>query len=99
MEFHADHKPSEMSGGEQQRVSVARALINFPEIIFADEPSGNLDTKNAQELHQIFFLPRKPVRPLRKSFQVRFQKGISHFDHLPNLISLNIARLPIQQPD
>ena len=99
IEFRANHKPSEMSGGEQQRVSVARALINSPEIIFADEPSGNLDTKNAQELHQIFFLLRKPGRPLRESFQVRFQKGISHFDCFPNLISFNTARLPMQQPD
>ncbi|GGG05921.1 ABC transporter ATP-binding protein [Pontibacter amylolyticus] len=49
------HKPSEMSGGEQQRTAVARALINSPRIIFADEPSGNLDSKNAQELHEIFF--------------------------------------------
>ena len=72
MEFRANHKPSEMGGGEQQRVSVARALINSPEIIFADEFSGNLDTKNAQELHKIFFLLRKPVRPLRESLQVRF---------------------------
>ena len=82
-----------MRGGEQQRVSVARALINSPEIIFADEPSGNLDTKNAQELHQIFFLLRKSVHPLRKSFQVRFQKGVSHFAHLPNLVSFNFVRL------
>lgn len=50
-----DHKPSELSGGEQQRVSVARALINDPSIVFADEPSGNLDSKNADELHQLFF--------------------------------------------
>lgn len=61
MERRADHKPSEMSGGEQQRVSVARALINSPEIIFADEPSGNLDSRNAAELHQIFFLLRKEL--------------------------------------
>ncbi|MBX0332579.1 ABC transporter ATP-binding protein [Pontibacter sp. HSC-14F20] len=49
------HKPSEMSGGEQQRTAVARALINSPRIIFADEPSGNLDSQNAHELHEIFF--------------------------------------------
>ena len=50
-----DHKPSQLSGGEQQRVAVARALINNPEIIFADEPSGNLDSKNSSELHDLFF--------------------------------------------
>lgn len=56
-----DHKPSELSGGEQQRVSVARALINDPSIVFADEPSGNLDSKNADELHQLFFDLRKEL--------------------------------------
>ena len=51
----ASHKPAELSGGEKQRIAVARALINNPEVILADEPSGSLDTKNKEELHQLFF--------------------------------------------
>ena len=51
----ASHKPNELSGGEKQRVAVARALINRPSVVFADEPSGSLDTKNKEELHRIFF--------------------------------------------
>ena len=51
----ASHKPNELSGGEKQRVAVARALINKPDVVFADEPSGSLDTQNKQELHRLFF--------------------------------------------
>ncbi|NDF60600.1 MAG: ABC transporter ATP-binding protein [Crocinitomicaceae bacterium] len=61
----SEHKPSELSGGEQQRIAVARSLINSPKIIFADEPSGNLDSKNAEELHRLFF-------ELRDRFQQTF---------------------------
>lgn len=53
------HKPTQLSGGEQQRVAVARALINKPAVIFADEPSGNLDTQSAHNLHQLFFKLRE----------------------------------------
>jgi lipoprotein-releasing system ATP-binding protein len=56
-----NHKPSELSGGEQQRTAVARALINSPAMILADEPSGNLDSKNAVELHDLFFKLRKDL--------------------------------------
>ena len=59
------HLPSELSGGEAQRVAVARALINQPKVVFADEPSGNLDSKNAEELHQLFF-------DIRKQFNTTF---------------------------
>ncbi len=56
-----EHKPSELSGGEQQRVAVARSLINNPLVVFADEPSGNLDSKNATELHELFFKLREEL--------------------------------------
>jgi lipoprotein-releasing system ATP-binding protein len=73
----AKHFPSELSGGEQQRVAVARALINSPSVVFADEPSGNLDSKNAEELHQLFF-------ELRKQFNQTFVI-ITHNEHLANM--------------
>jgi lipoprotein-releasing system ATP-binding protein len=60
-----EHKPAELSGGEKQRVAVARALVNKPSVIFADEPSGSLDTQNKAELHQLFF-------DLRKEFNQTF---------------------------
>jgi lipoprotein-releasing system ATP-binding protein len=71
------HFPSELSGGEQQRVAVARALINSPSVVFADEPSGNLDSKNAEELHHLFFELRKK---LNQSFVI-----ITHNEHLADM--------------
>ena len=65
LEHRIENKPNALSGGEQQRVAVARALINKPDIIFADEPTGNLDSANAKELHDLFF-------DLRKSFEQTF---------------------------
>ena len=61
LEERLDHKPSELSGGEQQRTAVARALINSPSLVFADEPSGNLDSKNASDLHELFFKLKKEL--------------------------------------
>src|SRR5512138_3440156 len=72
-----ENKPNQLSGGEQQRVAVARALINNPDIVFADEPSGNLDSANAQELHQLFF-------DLRKQFNQTFLI-VTHNEELSQL--------------
>jgi lipoprotein-releasing system ATP-binding protein len=72
-----DHKPNALSGGEQQRVAVARALINQPKLILADEPSGNLDTKNSEELHQLFF-------KLREEFGQTFVI-VTHNEDLANI--------------
>src|SRR5690606_9757869 len=73
----AHHKPSEMSGGEQQRIAVARALINNPAVIFADEPSGNLDSESAEKLHHLFF-------QLRKEFEQTFVI-VTHNEELANM--------------
>lgn len=73
----ADNKPQELSGGEQQRVAVARALINQPSIVFADEPTGNLDSTNARELHELF------VR-LRSEFKQTFLI-VTHNEELANM--------------
>ncbi|NRA12876.1 MAG: ABC transporter ATP-binding protein [Crocinitomicaceae bacterium] len=62
LENRAEHKPSQLSGGEQQRIAVARSLINRPAVIFADEPSGNLDSQNSSELHQLFFNLRDELK-------------------------------------
>jgi lipoprotein-releasing system ATP-binding protein len=72
-----ENKPNQLSGGEQQRVAVARALINNPDIVFADEPTGNLDSANAQELHELFF-------DLRKQFNQTFLI-VTHNEELSQL--------------
>ena len=76
------HKPNELSGGEQQRVAVARALINKPAVIFADEPSGNLDTNNAQDLHKLFFDLRDK---LNQTFII-----VTHNEELANMADRTI---------
>ena len=78
----SEHKPSQLSGGEQQRVAVARALINDPKIVFADEPSGNLDSKNAEELHSLFFKLREE---LGQSFVI-----VTHNDQLAEMADRKI---------
>ncbi len=72
-----NHKPNELSGGEQQRVAVARALINDPAVVLADEPSGNLDSKTAKELHQLFFTLREK---LNQTFVI-----VTHNEELANM--------------
>ncbi len=72
-----DHKPNELSGGEQQRVAVARALVNSPDLIFADEPSGNLDSESAENLHNLFF-------KLRDQFGQTFVI-VTHNEELANM--------------
>jgi lipoprotein-releasing system ATP-binding protein len=83
LDHRLEHKPSELSGGEQQRVSVARALINSPSVIFADEPSGNLDSKNAEELHHLFFKLRDE---LGQTFVI-----VTHNEHLANMANRKIT--------
>ncbi len=73
----SSHQPTALSGGEQQRVAVARALMNNPKVIFADEPSGNLDSKNAAELHQLFFDLR---RDMGQTFVI-----VTHNNHLAEM--------------
>ncbi|MBP6072846.1 MAG: ABC transporter ATP-binding protein [Flavobacterium sp.] len=79
------HKPNEMSGGEQQRVAVARALINKPLVIFADEPSGNLDTASAENLHQLFF-------QLRDEFGQTFVI-VTHNEELANMADRKLVMI------
>jgi lipoprotein-releasing system ATP-binding protein len=77
LEARANHKPSELSGGEQQRVAVARALINDPAVVMADEPSGNLDSASAKELHELFFSLRDR---LEQTFVI-----VTHNEQLANM--------------
>jgi lipoprotein-releasing system ATP-binding protein len=83
LEERASHKPNQLSGGEQQRIAVCRALINRPKIIFADEPSGNLDSKNAKELHELFFFLRDE---LKQSFVI-----VTHNETLADMADRKIT--------
>ena len=79
----ASHKPNELSGGEKQRVAVARALVNKPDVVFADEPSGSLDTQNKQDLHRLFFDLRDKMG---QTFVI-----VTHDEQLANLADLKIS--------
>jgi len=83
LSHRAQHKPAALSGGEQQRVAVARALINQPDLILADEPSGNLDSHHAKELHQLFF-------DLRERFNHTFVI-VTHNEELANMADRKIT--------
>ena len=80
--FLATHKPGELSGGENQRIAVARALMNEPSVIFADEPSGSLDSKNKEELHKLFF-------DLRNEYGQTFVI-VTHDEHLASITDRTI---------
>ena len=82
LQDRAQHKPNELSGGEKQRVAVARALMNNPVVVFADEPSGSLDSKNKAELHQLFF-------DLRDKFGQTFVI-VTHDEHLASITDRTI---------
>jgi lipoprotein-releasing system ATP-binding protein len=83
LDHRLHHKPGELSGGEQQRVAVARAMINKPKVIFADEPSGNLDTLSAENLHQLFFQLRDE---LNQTFVI-----VTHNEELANMADRKIT--------
>lgn len=83
LESRAQHKPTQLSGGEQQRVAVARALVNRPQVVFADEPSGNLDSDTAKHLHQLFF-------DLRREFGQTFVI-VTHNEELANMADRKIV--------
>lgn len=85
LSHRGNHKPGELSGGEQQRVAVARALINNPALIMADEPSGNLDTNNARELHKLFFELRDK---LNQTFII-----VTHNEELANMADRKIQMM------